>query len=119
MFAELEWCADHGFKVMLADANFGIFERDVDISQKIADLKAVHGYPKFVGNNYAKNTVKHLSKIIEIFTEAGIVAEGKMSMQSLRRRHAGDHPPQEHQGGALQRPVRRVPTQRAARCPST
>ena len=27
--------------------------------------------------------MKHLSKIIEIFTEAGIVAEGKMSMQTF------------------------------------
>jgi radical SAM superfamily enzyme YgiQ (UPF0313 family) len=83
VFAELEWCATNGFKIAIADANFGIFERDVDIAERIADLKAVHGYPRFVGNNYAKNTVKHLSKIIDIFTQAGIVAEGKMSMQSF------------------------------------
>jgi radical SAM superfamily enzyme YgiQ (UPF0313 family) len=84
IFGELEWCAQHNFgTVGIADANFGIFERDVEIAQKIADLKAAYGYPKFVGNNYAKNTVKHLSKIIEIFTEAGIVAEGKMSMQTF------------------------------------
>jgi radical SAM superfamily enzyme YgiQ (UPF0313 family) len=84
VFAELEWCARHEMlTVGIADANFGIFERDVEIAQKIADLKAVYGYPRFVGNNYAKNTVKHLSQIIEIFTEAGIVCEGKMSMQSL------------------------------------
>jgi hypothetical protein len=83
VYAELEWCAKNGFKVMIADANFGIFERDVDISQRIADLKSTYGFPRFVGNNYAKNTVKHLSKIIEIFTDAGIVAEGKMSMQTF------------------------------------
>ncbi len=83
VFAELEWCATHGFKIAIADANFGIFERDVDIAERIAELKSTHGYPRFVGNNYAKNTVKHLSKIIEIFTDAGIVAEGKMSMQSF------------------------------------
>jgi hypothetical protein len=83
VFAELEWCAKHGFKVMIADANFGIFERDVEIAERISALKAEYGYPQFVGNNYAKNTVKHLSKIIEIFTDAGIVAEGKMSMQTF------------------------------------
>ena len=73
----------NGFKIAIADANFGIFERDVEIAEKIAELKATYGYPRFVGNNYAKNTVKHLSRIIEIFTDAGIVAEGKMSMQSF------------------------------------
>ncbi len=84
IFAELEWCAKHNFDTVgIADANFGIFERDVAISEKIAELKATYGYPRFVGNNYAKNTVKHLSKIIEIFTQAGIVAEGKMSMQTF------------------------------------
>ena len=84
LFAELEWCATNEFETVgIADANFGIFERDVEIADKIAQLKASHGYPRFVGNNYAKNTVKHLSKIIETFTEAGIVAEGKMSMQTF------------------------------------
>jgi radical SAM superfamily enzyme YgiQ (UPF0313 family) len=84
LFEELEWCAKHSIgTVGIADANFGIFERDVEIAEKIADLKSRYGYPRFVGNNYAKNTVKHLSKIIEVFTEAGIVAEGKMSMQTF------------------------------------
>jgi hypothetical protein len=84
VFAELEWCAEHQIQTVgIADANFGIFERDVEIAERIAALKATYGYPKNIGNNYAKNTVKHLSKIIEIFTEAGIVAEGKMSMQSF------------------------------------
>jgi hypothetical protein len=73
----------HGFGIGIADANFGIFERDVEIAEYIAALKAVHGYPRVVGNNYAKNTVKHLSRIIETFTEAGITAEGKMSMQTF------------------------------------
>ena len=84
VFAELEWCAKSKIQTIgICDANFGIFERDVEIAEKIAELKATYGYPIVVGNNYAKNTVKHLSKIIEIFTEAGIVAEGKMSMQSF------------------------------------
>ncbi len=83
VFGELEWCATHELGIGLADANFGIFERDVEIAEKIAQLKQTYGYPRIVGNNYAKNTVKHLSKIIDIFTAAGIVAEGKMSMQTF------------------------------------
>ncbi len=80
---EIQWCAEHQLGIGIADANFGIFERDVQIAQHIVALKAIHGYPKIVGNNYAKNTVKHLAQIIDMFTEAGIVAEGKMSMQSF------------------------------------
>ena len=84
VFAELEWCAKSQIDIVgICDANFGIFERDVEIAERIAELKATYGFPRSIGNNYAKNTVKHLSKIIEIFTEAGIVAEGKMSMQSF------------------------------------
>src|SRR5690606_16688595 len=41
VFAELEWCAEHHMlTVGIADANFGIFERDVQIAEKIAELKA-------------------------------------------------------------------------------
>jgi radical SAM superfamily enzyme YgiQ (UPF0313 family) len=84
IFAELEWCAKSQIHIVgIADANFGIFERDVEISEKIAELKSQYGFPQSIGNNYAKNTVKHLEKIVEIFTDAGIVAEGKMSMQTF------------------------------------
>jgi len=84
VFAELEWAAVHQVEaVSLADANFGIFERDVAIARHVAALKAKHGFPKHVGTNYAKNTVKHLREIIEIFADAGIVSEGIVSLQSM------------------------------------
>src|SRR5439155_22402978 len=45
VFAELEWCAQHQIAgVMCADANFGVFERDVEIAQKVADLKRQYGF---------------------------------------------------------------------------
>jgi radical SAM superfamily enzyme YgiQ (UPF0313 family) len=84
VFAELEWCAKNKVEtVSIGDANFGIFERDVDIAEKIAELKATYGYPKLVATNYAKNTVKHLRRIIEVFAEADIVAEGVVSLQTM------------------------------------
>ena len=52
--------------MFLADANFGIFERDVEIAEKVAELKASYGYPNCCPTNYAKNTMKHLKKIVEI-----------------------------------------------------
>jgi radical SAM superfamily enzyme YgiQ (UPF0313 family) len=84
VLAELDWCAEHEITyVGLADANYGIFERDVTIAERAANLKSSHGYPQLFGTNYAKNTVKHLRRIIEVLAEAGILTEGVVSLQSM------------------------------------
>lgn len=84
VFDEIEWCASRGFEtISLCDANFGIFERDVAIAEKFAEMKEKYGFPLLVGNNYAKNTVKHIKDIIRIFADVGIVAEGVVSLQSM------------------------------------
>jgi radical SAM superfamily enzyme YgiQ (UPF0313 family) len=84
VFAELEWSAKHNIEdASIADANFGMLERDVAITQKIADLRQVYGYPNTVGINYAKNQVKYLRDIIRIMADAGILTEGKISLQSM------------------------------------
>jgi radical SAM superfamily enzyme YgiQ (UPF0313 family) len=84
VFAELEWLSSH--KMMAigpADSNFGMLERDVDIAEKIAELKALNGYPKVFGVSYAKNTVRHLRKIIQLMADAGILTHGILSLQSM------------------------------------
>ncbi len=84
VFAELEWSARNTIDIAsIADANFGIFERDVEIAEKIAELKRAYGFPRTVAVNYAKNTVKHLRKIIEIFADVEILTEGVVSLQSM------------------------------------
>ena len=84
VFAEIEWCAQRGFdNISLCDANFGIFERDVEIAECFARARRTYGFPLTVGNNYAKNTVKHIKEIIRIFADAGIIAEGIVSLQSM------------------------------------
>ena len=70
-------------RIWLADANFGIFERDVAIAEKVAELKATYGYPKVFATNYAKNTVKHLKPIVKVMADAGILTEGLLSLQSM------------------------------------
>jgi radical SAM superfamily enzyme YgiQ (UPF0313 family) len=84
VFAELEWCAKNQINtVSVADANYGVFARDIDIARKVAELKAEYGYPRLFATNYAKNTLKHLRPIIEVLAEAGIITEGKVSLQSM------------------------------------
>jgi len=84
VYAEMEWCAANGaHAVGPADSNFGIFKRDVEIADKLAELKAKYGYPFSFGVSYAKNTVKHLQYVIETMAEAGIVTQGILSLQSM------------------------------------
>ncbi len=67
----------------MADANFGIFERDVEIAQHVAKLKQQYGYPKLFTTNYAKNTTKHLQKIVDVMADAGVLTQGLLSLQSM------------------------------------
>lgn len=84
VFRELEWCARHKVATIFnADANFGIFARDVEIARKLVQLKRQYGYPKVFESNYAKNTVKHLRQIIEILADGDIVTTGTLSLQSV------------------------------------
>jgi hypothetical protein len=81
---ELEWCAQRGIaRVFVADANFGIMERDVEIAEMVAELKARYGYPTLFSTNYAKNTTKHLKQIVQTLGDAGILIQGLLSLQSM------------------------------------
>lgn len=84
VFAEMEWCSLKAVSsVSVADANFGMFKRDVEIAQRVADLKLSNGHPGAFGVSYAKNTVKHLQQIILVLAEAGIMTQGVLSLQSM------------------------------------
>jgi radical SAM superfamily enzyme YgiQ (UPF0313 family) len=84
VFAELEWCAQRRIpRIFLADANFGIIERDVEIAEKVAELKATYGFPALFSTNYAKNTTKHLRQIVGVLSDAGILNQGLLSLQSM------------------------------------
>ncbi len=83
VFAELEWCAQHKVKMLFcADSNFGLFERDVEIARKIAELSEQFGYPKIFESSYAKNTVRHLREIIVTLARGGIISTGVLALQS-------------------------------------
>lgn len=81
--AEIEWMAQHKIpKLWIADSNFGIFERDLEITEIICELKERYGYPRLVITNYAKNTKQHLVDIIEMLVEHGLVGTGIVSLQT-------------------------------------
>jgi radical SAM superfamily enzyme YgiQ (UPF0313 family) len=84
VFDELTWCAAHGIQIFgIADANFGIFERDVAIAEKVAELRRQYGVPRHIGLNYAKNSLRYLRPIVKILAEADIITYGLVSLQSM------------------------------------
>lgn len=84
VFDEIEWLAAARVpNVIVADANFGIFERDIAITEHIAAVKARTGFPHRLATNFAKNTVKHLESIVGILCDADLDVNGVMSVQSF------------------------------------
>lgn len=84
VFDEIEWYARNKVdRIFVADANFGIFERDVEIAEKVAEVRSKYGSPLLFSTNYAKNTTKHLRKVVETLGDAGILTQGLLSLQSM------------------------------------
>ncbi|MCB1690399.1 MAG: radical SAM protein [Halioglobus sp.] len=84
VFGELEWCSEMKVaSISQCDANFGVFERDVAIAERVAELKTKTGFPETFGGSYAKNSTKYLQKIIKVLADAGILAQGVLSLQTM------------------------------------
>ena len=81
--AEIGWAVDHGLTgVYLCDANFGILPRDVDIAREIAATRERTGAPDFVLFSPAKNTVRHLTAILDVLAAADISTSMSISLQT-------------------------------------
>jgi radical SAM superfamily enzyme YgiQ (UPF0313 family) len=80
---EIEWISKNKIKVLwIADANFGIYTRDIEISRMIVEAKKKYGYPREVVVNYTKNSTKKLVEIIKTLNEGGIISQGIISIQT-------------------------------------
>lgn len=80
---EIDWIGRNHIRVMwIADANFGMFERDIGIAQTIVDTKQKYGYPKEIVVNYTKNANKKLVEIVRILTQGNIISQGIISIQT-------------------------------------
>jgi radical SAM superfamily enzyme YgiQ (UPF0313 family) len=72
--AELDWIVERAApsELHITDANCGIFARDVEVAQHVADLRRKFGTPYALTLSLAKNTVKYSQKIIEILVAADV-----------------------------------------------
>jgi len=81
--AEMRWAAERGHGAwMIADANFGIISRDVEIAEHIAAMKAEYGHPTHFGFNVAKNTTKHLTDLLDRLVSAGVTPHFSLALQT-------------------------------------
>ncbi len=80
---EIDWIGRNTVRVLwIADANFGMYERDIELSEYIVATKKKYGYPREVVVNYTKNTTRRLVEIIKAFSAGGIISQGIISIQT-------------------------------------
>jgi hypothetical protein len=83
---ELLWIATHSVLfIFIADANWGMLSRDVDISEYIARLKRDHGCPWLIYYAAAKNKPKGSLACIEKLHEGGVITSQALGIQSMDR----------------------------------
>lgn len=80
--AEIDWFTRNrvGF-LMLADANFGILPRDLEIVDLLAQANAKSGYPGYLAYNTAKNNPARTVAIARKVVGSGLAASHVLSIQ--------------------------------------
>jgi putative methyltransferase len=80
--AEADWLGRMGINfVFLADANFGILPRDVEIADRLAAARAKWGYPKYLYYSSAKNNPDRTVEIARRTHAAGLTAHHILAVQ--------------------------------------
>jgi radical SAM superfamily enzyme YgiQ (UPF0313 family) len=81
--AEIEWIARQQNEIIwVADANFGILDRDIEVAEMIAKWKRKYGFPQITYVNYAKNATRRVAEVVKILHGAGLAAEGMIAFQT-------------------------------------
>ncbi len=83
--AEIRWMSAHKIAfVWGADANFGMFDRDLEIADELVKAKETTGYPERMRMNYAKNKFENVFAIVKKFKECEFDRIGAtLSFQSM------------------------------------
>jgi len=80
---EIDWIGRNQVRVIwIADANFGMYDRDIELSHFIVETKKKYGFPQEVVVNYTKNSTRRLFEIIKAFSAGGIISQGIISIQT-------------------------------------
>lgn len=69
--------------LFVCDANFGMLERDIEISDHLVAAKQMTGFPSAIRVSYAKNSPDHVFEISKKFSDNKMLWGTTLSMQSL------------------------------------
>lgn len=84
ILAEFEWSGRHNIEFIFnCDANWGILERDYDLTLKLTKIKAQYGYPKKFRICTAKNSNDRIFEITKVLDKAGLNKGATLSFQSM------------------------------------
>lgn len=87
---ELAWLSKNNCVfIYIADANWGIYPRDVQLSEYIAELATGNKMPQVIYYSAAKNRPERMTQITEIFTRAGIITSQPVSLQTMSETSLG------------------------------
>lgn len=82
--AELRWFGQQKIEVIYCcDANFGIFERDLEIAKYVAATHQEFGYPRLFYTQTAKNATERVFESQYVLFQAGLHTGTTLSMQSV------------------------------------
>lgn len=84
IFLEIEWIAEHKMDyIVCSDSNFGIFERDELIADKLIEVKKRTGYPNKLQVSAAKADSPIVFRINKKLNEFGLSKGATISYQTL------------------------------------
>jgi radical SAM superfamily enzyme YgiQ (UPF0313 family) len=80
---EIEYIAQKRSQIIfIADANFGMLEQDIEISEALVDVRKRTGYPSRLYTNFAKNGGRRLMAVMKILHEGGLLPTGIIALQT-------------------------------------
>ena len=81
---EIRWIGENKLMgLYIADANFGLFDIDIEYAKKIVEANKEYGFPKVVTIQPTKTKIKNLETIFEIFAEAKLLPQFKIAVEDL------------------------------------
>jgi radical SAM superfamily enzyme YgiQ (UPF0313 family) len=84
LFDELGWFASKKIEyIFVCDANFGIQKRDIEIAERVADIRKRTGFPQGFSVQNTKNATERAYLTQKILSDAGLNKGVALSMQSL------------------------------------
>jgi len=84
LYKELDWFASNGVEyIFVCDANFGIQKRDVEIAERVAEIRKRTGFPQGFSVQNTKNATERAYLTQKILSDAGLNKGVALSMQSL------------------------------------